>query len=183
MPGASVIAPPAFICSNLVIYWTGFKTNSFLFSLVAIGFALYAVYYHVVMRKPAARFGRKNISWLLPLVRRHLAVVVAWRHWRRPRCDRFWLGHSAGVAAEPDRDGSRHALCAGSKRNRGHDGTDGPDEPGGDRAAGAGRGYARCLPAIIGSSTDRRIPERRLGADAEPSTLARRTSYGHVLPR
>ena len=66
MPGASVIAPLAFICSNLVIYWTGFKTNSFLFSLVAIGFVLYAMYYHVVMRKPAAQFGWKNIAWLLP---------------------------------------------------------------------------------------------------------------------
>jgi signal transduction histidine kinase len=61
-----VIAPLAFICSNLVIYWTGFKTNSFLFSLVAIGFVLYAMYYHVVMRKPVAQFGWKNISWLLP---------------------------------------------------------------------------------------------------------------------
>lgn len=66
MAGASVIAPLAFICSNLVIYWTGFKTNSFLFSLVAIGFVLYAMYYHVVMRKPVAQFGWKNISWLLP---------------------------------------------------------------------------------------------------------------------
>jgi hypothetical protein len=54
----------AFICSNLAICWTGFKTNRFLFSLVVIGFAPLAMYYHVVMRKPAARFGRRNISWL-----------------------------------------------------------------------------------------------------------------------
>jgi hypothetical protein len=27
---------------------------------------LYAVYYHVVARKPASRFGWKNIAWLLP---------------------------------------------------------------------------------------------------------------------
>ncbi|CAE6693014.1 hypothetical protein [Paraburkholderia domus] len=37
MTGTSVIASLAFICSNLVIYWTGFKTNSCLFSMVAIG--------------------------------------------------------------------------------------------------------------------------------------------------
>lgn len=66
LAGTSIIAPLAFICSNLVIYWTGFKTNTFLFSLVAAGFVLYAVYYHVVARKPASRFGWKNIAWLLP---------------------------------------------------------------------------------------------------------------------
>jgi len=66
MGAATVLAPLAFICSNLVIYWTGFKTNTFLFSLVAIGFALYAMYYHFVVRKPASAFGWKHISWLLP---------------------------------------------------------------------------------------------------------------------
>ncbi|CAB3795925.1 APC family permease [Paraburkholderia fynbosensis] len=66
MAGASIIAPLAFICSNLVIYWTGFKTNSFLFSLVAIGFVAYAVYYHLIARKPAGQFGWRQIAWLLP---------------------------------------------------------------------------------------------------------------------
>ncbi|WP_027820758.1 APC family permease [Paraburkholderia bannensis] len=66
MWAAPVLAPLAFICSNLIIYWTGFATISFLFSLVVIGFAIYAVYYHVVMRKPAREFGWKHIAWLLP---------------------------------------------------------------------------------------------------------------------
>ena len=51
---------------NLVIYWTGFRANTFLFSLAATGFVPYAVYYHVIARKPASRFGCKNIAWLLP---------------------------------------------------------------------------------------------------------------------
>jgi amino acid transporter len=64
--GAEILAPFAFICSNWIIYWTGFKTNSFLFMLVAIGFALYAVYYHLVARKPTVDFGWRYIAWLLP---------------------------------------------------------------------------------------------------------------------
>ena len=66
MGGASLLAPLAFISSNLVIYWTGFKTTSFLFGLVAIGFVLYALYYHAVLRKPAATFGWTHIWWLAP---------------------------------------------------------------------------------------------------------------------
>ncbi|MBX4145109.1 APC family permease, partial [Ralstonia pickettii] len=66
MSGAGLIAPIAFVCSNLVIYWTGFKTNNFLFSLVAIGFVLYALHHHVVLRRSARDFGWKHIAWLLP---------------------------------------------------------------------------------------------------------------------
>ncbi len=44
LKGANILAPVAFISSNLVIYWTGYETNSFLFLLVAIGFVLYALY-------------------------------------------------------------------------------------------------------------------------------------------
>jgi amino acid transporter len=63
--GAEIIAPVAFICSNWIILWTGFKTNSFLFVMVAIGFVIYALYYHFVARKSATDFGWRYISWLL----------------------------------------------------------------------------------------------------------------------
>lgn len=66
LKGAGLLAPAAFICSNYVIYWTGFDTNSVLFIIVAIGFVLYAGYYHLIERKPAATFGWREISWLLP---------------------------------------------------------------------------------------------------------------------
>lgn len=64
--GAHVIAPVAFIASNWIIYWTGYTTNLFLFSLIGGGFVLYAIYYHVVARLPAADFGWRHIAWLLP---------------------------------------------------------------------------------------------------------------------
>ncbi|WP_258187614.1 APC family permease [Trinickia symbiotica] len=66
LEGAWFIAPAAFICSNWVIYWTGFRTNSFLFGIVAIGFILYALHHHFVAKKPADEFGWRHISWLLP---------------------------------------------------------------------------------------------------------------------
>jgi amino acid transporter len=66
LPGAGILAPIAFICSNWIIYWTGFATNSFLFILVGVGFVLYALYYHLIAQKPAADFGWHYIGWLLP---------------------------------------------------------------------------------------------------------------------
>jgi hypothetical protein len=46
------------------------------------------------------------------LVRRNLAALVARRNRRWARRDWLWLGHSAGVDMERDRDGPRHALRA-----------------------------------------------------------------------
>jgi amino acid transporter len=66
LTGATVLAPIAFICSNWVIYWTGFVTNLFLFALVFCGFVLYAAWYHLIARKPARSFGWRHIAWLLP---------------------------------------------------------------------------------------------------------------------
>jgi amino acid transporter len=64
--GAHVLAPVAFICSNWIILWSGFRTNSFLFGLVAVGFALYALYYHFIAKNAAENFGWRHIAWLLP---------------------------------------------------------------------------------------------------------------------
>ena len=66
LKGAGVLAPIAFVSSNLIIYWTGYRTNSFLFALIGIGFAAYAFYYHFIARNPAADFGWRNIAWLAP---------------------------------------------------------------------------------------------------------------------
>lgn len=66
MPGAAILAPIAFICSDWIVYWTGFRTNSVLFIIMLVGFILYALHYHLVARKPAASFGWRYIAWLLP---------------------------------------------------------------------------------------------------------------------
>ncbi len=64
--GAEIFAPIAFICSNWVLYRTGFKTDSFPFILMAVVFVLYALYYHLIARMPPAEFGWRYIAWLLP---------------------------------------------------------------------------------------------------------------------
>lgn len=64
--GADILAPLAFICSNWIIYWTGFTVNTFLFLLVGGGFVLYALYYHYIAKKPAEDFGWRYIAWLVP---------------------------------------------------------------------------------------------------------------------
>lgn len=66
LKGAGVVAPVSFILSNWIIYWAGFYTNSVLFILVAIGFVIYALYYHFIARMPAREFGWRYISWVLP---------------------------------------------------------------------------------------------------------------------
>jgi amino acid transporter len=63
---ANILAPLAFICSNWIIYWTGFKTNTFLFILLGVGFILYALYHHFIAKKPMEEFGWRYIAWLLP---------------------------------------------------------------------------------------------------------------------
>ena len=64
LKGAGIIAPAAFICSNWIIYWTGCKTNSFLFAMIAIGFGLDALHHHFIAHKPMRDFGWRNIAWL-----------------------------------------------------------------------------------------------------------------------
>ena len=66
LPAAGIIAPAAFVCSNLIVLWTGFVTNSVLFIIVAVGFAAYAAWFHFISRRPAAEFGWREVFWLLP---------------------------------------------------------------------------------------------------------------------
>lgn len=66
LPAANIIAPAAFVCSNLIVLWTGFLTNTVLMVIVVIGFAVYAGWFHLISRRPAAEFGWREIFWLLP---------------------------------------------------------------------------------------------------------------------
>ncbi|HTI01464.1 MAG TPA: APC family permease [Acidisoma sp.] len=66
LPAANVIAPAAFVCSNLIVLWTGFLTNTVLMVIVVVGFAAYAGWFHLISRRSAAEFGWREIFWLLP---------------------------------------------------------------------------------------------------------------------
>ncbi|MGH8225071.1 MAG: APC family permease [Gammaproteobacteria bacterium] len=64
--GAWIVAPLAFIASNLVIFWTGATTVTFLFGLLGALFILYALWFHVIARKPTREFGWRNAWWVFP---------------------------------------------------------------------------------------------------------------------
>ena len=62
----NILAPLAFICSDLIIFWTGFANNNVMFIILVGGFIAYAIYYHFIAKSDPAQFGWKGISWLVP---------------------------------------------------------------------------------------------------------------------
>jgi amino acid transporter len=66
LKAAWIIAPLAFVLSNLVIYWTGFRTDSILFAIIAGGFILWVGYHRLIAGLPSYLIGWRHISWLLP---------------------------------------------------------------------------------------------------------------------
>ncbi len=66
LKGAWVVAPIAFIVSNLIILWAGFGTADFLFALLLALFVVYAAYYFLVRRGSHEDFGWRTTWWLVP---------------------------------------------------------------------------------------------------------------------
>ena len=62
--GASIIAPIAFICCDLIILWSGFVTVTWLFGIVLLIFVLYLAYFYLIAREASANFGWGHIWWL-----------------------------------------------------------------------------------------------------------------------
>jgi amino acid transporter len=61
---ASIVAPIAFICCNLIILWSGLATVTWMFAIVLIIFLLYLVYFYLVAREQSANFGWDHMWWL-----------------------------------------------------------------------------------------------------------------------
>ena len=61
---ASIVAPIAFICCNLIILWSGFATVTWMFAIVLIIFLLYLAYFYLVAHEQNTNFGWDNIWWL-----------------------------------------------------------------------------------------------------------------------
>jgi amino acid transporter len=62
--GASVVAPIAFICCDLIILWSGLTTVSWLFGIVIFIFVLYLAYFYLIARQQNAHFGWGHMWWL-----------------------------------------------------------------------------------------------------------------------
>lgn len=61
---ASIVAPIAFICCDLIILWSGFTTVTWMFAIVLIIFLLYLAYFYLAAREESANFGWENLWWL-----------------------------------------------------------------------------------------------------------------------
>jgi amino acid transporter len=61
---ASIVAPIAFICCDLIILWSGFATVTWMFAIVLIIFLLYLAYFYLAAREQGADFGWDNLWWL-----------------------------------------------------------------------------------------------------------------------
>jgi amino acid transporter len=64
LAAASIAAPIAFICCDLIILWSGFVTVTWLFGIVLLIFVLYLIYYYLIAHEANANFGWDNIWWL-----------------------------------------------------------------------------------------------------------------------
>jgi amino acid transporter len=66
LPWARFWAPVAFIISNLIVYWTGWNTNSKLFLAVLLGFIVLAVAYSTQPESERPQLSLGNGIWLFP---------------------------------------------------------------------------------------------------------------------
>jgi amino acid transporter len=65
LAGATAISGLAFIISNLIIYWSGLKTDSWLFGMLAVFFIIYLAY-EIVMGDGIAQLNWRGTWWLIP---------------------------------------------------------------------------------------------------------------------
>ena len=64
LAAASIVAPIAFICCNLIILWSGYSTVTWTFAIVLIIFVLYVAYFYLFAHEQSANFGWDNVWWL-----------------------------------------------------------------------------------------------------------------------
>jgi amino acid transporter len=65
LAGATLISGLAFIISNLIIYWSGLKTDSWLFGMLAVFFIIYLAY-EIVAGHGLAQLSWRGAWWLIP---------------------------------------------------------------------------------------------------------------------
>jgi len=63
---AWIIAPCAFFFSNAIIFWTGYATVTFMFSLILVFFVIYLLWEYFVRHVATEAFGWAYTWWLIP---------------------------------------------------------------------------------------------------------------------
>lgn len=82
LPGTDALPFLAFLCSNLIVYWTGWTTNWKLFAAILLGYALFAAFRLTHRGTPLPRLLLGGSWWIIP--------------WLGGLCLFSWLGHYEG---------------------------------------------------------------------------------------
>jgi len=82
LPGTDALPFIAFVCGNLIVYWTGWTTNWKLFVAILLGYALFAVYRITHRGRGLPALMLRASWWIIP--------------WLGGMCLFSWLGHYDG---------------------------------------------------------------------------------------
>lgn len=66
LPWANVLAPLTFVISNIIIYWAGLKTDSWLMGLLTLFFVVFMLYRLIFAPARIRQMNWKNTWWVLP---------------------------------------------------------------------------------------------------------------------
>ena len=66
LPWANVLAPVTFVISNIIIYWAGLKTNTWLMGLLAVFFVVFMLCRLLLAPEKIRSMNWKNTWWVLP---------------------------------------------------------------------------------------------------------------------
>jgi len=66
LPMAAVLAPLSFVCANLVVYWSGWNTILWLYVFIAVGLALFLIYWTATRRRTQMPLEPRAAAWIVP---------------------------------------------------------------------------------------------------------------------
>jgi amino acid transporter len=76
LPAAVVLCPLAFICANLIVYFSGFATIFWLYVLVAIGFVAFGIYQATLPAERRTIIDWRAAVWILPWLAG--LILISW---------------------------------------------------------------------------------------------------------
>jgi len=74
LPWAPVLAPLAFVCASLIIYWAGWETYTTLMLAMLIGYALIAASYALNLNTKAPKMDWEALWWIVPYLAGMLVI-------------------------------------------------------------------------------------------------------------
>ena len=76
LPAAGVLCPLAFICADMLVYFAGFSTVFWLYVLIALGFAAFALYQASLPAGRRTIIDRRAAAWIIPWLAG--LIIISW---------------------------------------------------------------------------------------------------------